>query len=118
MNYVDIAPKINDDYLINDRAIMASMKNILNTPVGSVPGHPEFGSGLGKYLFEHIDLLTEHLIKEEVEYALKRWEPRVLVTDIKVKEDFDYNRILISMSFKIVNEPDNPEREYIFSADV
>jgi len=116
MNYTDIAPKLNKERLKGADAVMASIGNILATPIGSVPGHPEFGCGMDKYLFEQIDLLTTHMIKEEVQYALGRWEPRINLIDINVIEDLDYNRIYIKITFELVNEPDNPEREYIYSA--
>ena len=118
MNYTDIAPKINAEPLNGADAVMASMGNILATPIGSVPGHPEFGCGMDKYLFEQIDLLTAHMIKEEVQYALGRWEPRIKVLDVDVREDLDYNRIDIKVTFEILNEPDNPERDYIYSTNV
>jgi phage baseplate assembly protein W len=118
MTYTDISPKLNTEPLKNEDAIMASMGNILATPTGSVPGHPEFGCGMDKYLFEQIDLLTVQMIKEEVQYALARWEPRIKVLDVEVKEDLDYNRIDIKVIFSILNEPDNPERDYIHSVNV
>jgi len=118
MNYTDIAPKINEDTLNGADAVMASMGNILATPIGSVPGHPEFGCGMDKYLFEQIDILTAHMIKEEVQYALARWEPRIKLNNVEVNEDLDYNRIYVNITFKILNEVDNPEREYIYSANV
>jgi len=118
MNYTDIAPKINAKNLNGADAVMASMGNILGTPKGSVPGHPEFGCGMNKYLFEQIDILTAHMIKEEVQYALARWEPRIKVLDINVNEDLDYNRIDIKIAFEILNEAENPERDYIYSVKV
>jgi len=116
MNYNDIAPKLDSEPVKNVEAVMQSMGNILATTIGSVPGHPEFGCGIDKFLFEQIDLLTIQLIKEEVKYALGRWEPRIKVLDIDVQEDLDYNRVNIKIIFYIINDPDNPEREYVFSA--
>jgi len=118
MNYKDIPPKINKENLTGEAAVMSSMKNILSTSIGSVPGHPEFGCGINKFLFEQLDYLNIHMIKEEIKYALKRWEPRINIQDIEVKEDLDYNRVNIKIKFNIINEPDNPEREFIYSTNI
>jgi len=118
MNYNDMAPKIGAEPIKNTEAVQQSIGNILGCPVGSMPGHPEFGCGMDKFLFEQIDLLTIQLVKEDIKYSLGRWEPRIKVLDIEVQEDLDYNRIHIKIIFYIINDPENSEREYIFAAKI
>ena len=118
MNYNDISNKPNENIDKNDKAIVNSINNILGTPTGTMPGHPEFGCSVGKYLFEQLDILTIQLIKEEVKYALARWELRIDVSDVIVTEDLDYNRIDIKIIYSIKNDIDNPDREYIYSQKI
>jgi phage baseplate assembly protein W len=118
MNYIDL----NSDLSIepsktkNETAVMNSLNNIISTRKGSVPGHPEFGSDLGKYLFELMNPLTIELIKEEIKYSIDRWEPRVTIKNIEIIDDLDYNRILIKVYFTIKSDVNNTELTYIYKA--
>jgi phage baseplate assembly protein W len=116
MNYTDLASKIGSEPVKNEDAVENSLHNILNTPIGSVPGHPEFGCGMDKFLFELIDPLIAQNIEEEIRYAIKRWEPRVSVRKVVVIEDPDYNRLVIKIAYSILRDSENPEREFIFNA--
>lgn len=120
MNYNDLPAKfsINMVPVRNADAVLNSLTNIIATPIGSVPGHPEFGCGMDKYLFELIDPLIAQLIEEEIRYAVLRWEPRVKIIKIDVTDDPDYNRILINIYFSIKSDPENLERKYIYKVDV
>jgi phage baseplate assembly protein W len=48
---------------------------------------PEFGGGLGRFLFEPNNVTTRHLMQDRIAKALARWEPRVAVESIEVEED-------------------------------
>jgi len=99
----------------NEKAIGNSLNNIMRTRVGSVPGHPEFGSNLDKYLFEQINPMTIEFISQEIKYAIGRWEPRVNIVKIKVTEDLDYNRILINLIYNIKTNVQDTAYEFIFT---
>jgi len=120
MKYVDIPSKLNGTiaYSTNDEAITNSLMNILSTQQGTVPGHPEFGSDIGKYLFELIDPRIMLLVEESIRYAVNRWEPRVNIIDIDVIEDSDYNRILIKFKYSINSDPENMERDFIYKFQI
>jgi phage baseplate assembly protein W len=116
MFYTDINKKIevSDFYVLNDTSIQNAIDNILGTEVGSVPGHPEFGSRLTKFLFELMDQTTIEAVKNEIEYSLSRWEPRIKVNLVHVFEDLDYNRITITIKYTILSDVNNTEYSYIF----
>ena len=119
MEYIDIPDNIKKENVKTwEGAVNNSIRNIIATPVGSMPGHPEFGSGVSKYLFELLDPLTEELIKSEIEYAMDRWERRIKIITIDIISDMDYNRILIKMYYVIKNDPDRTEREFIYKTNV
>jgi phage baseplate assembly protein W len=50
---------------------------------------PEFGAGLGRFLFEPNTVATRAQIAERIERALAAWEPRIAVDAVDVDEDPD-----------------------------
>jgi len=119
MNYIDIPNNINNtDMVKNDVAINNSLNNIIGTTKGTMPGHPEFGCKIDKYLFELLDPMIIESIKIEVEYAIKRWEPRITIKSIIVNEDLDYNRILINVIYNIKNDITSNEYSLIFKQQI
>ncbi len=48
---------------------------------------PEFGGGLDRYLFEPNTAATRQRLREEIERALTRWEPRIRVEAVTVEAD-------------------------------
>ncbi len=48
---------------------------------------PEFGGGLGPFLFEPNTVTTRHLIKDRILSALEQWEPRISVESVDVEPD-------------------------------
>jgi phage baseplate assembly protein W len=67
--------------------VRESIRIILMTELGERLMLPEFGAGLGAYLFEPNTATTRRLIQERISDALARWEPRVKVEGITVEED-------------------------------
>lgn len=86
-------------------AIRNSIRNILTTRIGSVPGKPSFGSNLYNILFSHMDHLTEAVARNYVEEALREYEGRILVEDIEFTRSEEFNRIIIDISFAF-EDPD------------
>jgi uncharacterized protein len=48
---------------------------------------PDFGGGLGRFLFEPNTVATRHQIGERIKRELSQWEPRVALEDISVEPD-------------------------------
>jgi len=53
---------------------------------------PDFGGGLGRFLFEPNTVSTRHLIENQITRALIDWEPRIRVESVKVEADPADNR--------------------------
>ncbi len=58
---------------------------ILGTAPGERPMRPEFGCGVHDFVFDTIDAGTVARMETEIRGALDRWEPRVEVTDVRVR---------------------------------
>lgn len=83
-------------------AINNSIRNILSTPYGSMPGRPTFGSHIYESIFEDLNPLVENLCRRFAEEALAEWEPRIDVTKIMLRRDDEYNRMVISIEYVII----------------
>ncbi|MHB8097998.1 MAG: GPW/gp25 family protein [Sulfuricurvum sp.] len=120
MKYIDMPDTLSKkngsmvEYSKDDIAVNNSIRNILSTDIGSVPGHPEFGSNITRYLFQQIDPLISAMVEEELRYAIGRWEPRINITSVVVEEDADYNRVLVRLNYKIKSDVKSSEYEYIY----
>ena len=64
---------------------------------------PEFGGSLGLFLFEPNTVTTRHLIKDRIERALKRWEPRIALERVSVEADpEDAQGAVATITYKLV----------------
>ena len=69
--------------------IREMIRVILLTEPGERLLLPEFGGGVGRFLFEPNTVATRRLVQERIEAAMKRWEPRVSLESVTVEEDPD-----------------------------
>ncbi len=69
--------------------IREAMRIVLMTEPGERLQLPQFGAGLGRFLFEPNTLSTHTLIAERINDALARWEARILVEAVDVAADRD-----------------------------
>jgi Bacteriophage baseplate protein W len=64
---------------------------------------PEFGGGLGLFLFEPNTVTTRQLIKDRIGKALARWEPRITVQAIDVDPDpADAQAVIATITYKLI----------------
>ena len=87
--------------LFDVQAIKRSVKNIIVTTKDERPFNPDFGCNLRGFLFENITEPLLVIIKDRVAMAIEKYEPRVSVEDVVVKNDIDKNGINIQVSFLI-----------------
>lgn len=80
-------------------AIKNSIKNILLTPRGSLPGKPRFGCDLYKVVFQPLDPLTTAIAKNYVMEALTEYEGRINVRRVEIRRDDAFNKLLIDINF-------------------
>lgn len=101
--YKDIGPNISSTY-IDEAAIKNSIRNIILTRKGSLPGKPEFGSNIYKILFELSSPLTMTIASNYVYEALAEFENRIDITDVDVNFIEEYSKITINVHYKYVNK--------------
>lgn len=77
-------PALNSEGFVEDLAdIQQCCQIILETPLGSEPLRPDFGSNLYLYLDWPIDRARPHMVRETVS-ALAKWEKRIEVSKVEV----------------------------------
>lgn len=83
--------------------IRESIAVILKTDPGERLGVPEFGAGLGKFLFEPNNAATHTRIQDAIATALARWERRVKVESVDVAADAaDAESALATITYRLV----------------
>ncbi len=93
--------------LFDVQAIKRAVKNIILTNKYERPFNPDFGCNLRGFLFENITEPLLVIIKDRVAMAIEKYEPRVSVEDVVVKNSSDPNGINIQVSF-LINGVENP----------
>ena len=93
------------------QAIKNSIKNILLTPKGSLPGKPDFGSDLYKVLFSQMDHLTESMAKRFVKEALRKYEDRITIIGIEIKKVEEFNKLVIDLLFSYTDKEFNSTQD-------
>lgn len=89
-------------------SIEESVRIIIGTRRGERVMHPEFGCRIQEYSFETVDYTMLHAMKNEVENALIRWEPRITEIEAEVSdEQIDKGMLLIHVHY-VVRATNNP----------
>ncbi|MEM6253936.1 MAG: GPW/gp25 family protein [Cyanobacteria bacterium P01_D01_bin.156] len=83
--------------------IRESIQIILQTELGERLMLRSFGAGLGRFLFEPNTTANRRLIQERIENALRLWEPRIRLQDVRVEPDpNDGQQVIITLEYGLV----------------
>jgi len=88
----------------NENAIKQSVRNLVLTGFYERPFQPRKGSRLREMLFEPFDVFLAEDIREEISNVVKRFEPRVVLNSVRVKEGEETNTIEVELDYTIVGE--------------
>jgi phage baseplate assembly protein W len=86
-----------------------SVRIILRTQDGERVMRPTFGCNLRSLAFAPNNAATANLARHYVEEGLRRWEPRILLDEVTVRNDPLEDRLLIAVAYRIraTYEPGN-----------
>jgi phage baseplate assembly protein W len=90
----------NSTYLSKD-SIKANLINFFLTGRGERLYRPTFGSGLRDLLFENIQEDTLATVESYIREGLTIYFPQILVTNLQVEGDPDFNKIDFYMSYAV-----------------
>ena len=103
---------LNDDLigLKNESAIARSIRNIVFTLPGEKFFNPDFGSRVTNSLFENIDEISAITIKEEIEYSINTFEPRVELLNVSSIPNYDNNEYNVVITYKVIGADVSPQQ--------
>jgi phage baseplate assembly protein W len=106
---------LNDDLigLKNESAIARSIRNIVYTLPGEKFFDSDFGSDVTGSLFENIDEVSAVTIREEIEYCIKTYEPRVNLIEVQSIPNYDNNEYNVLLTYEVLGA-DVPPQELEF----
>ena len=81
------------------KPIKRSVKNIILTNKYERPFNSDFNCNLRGFLFENITEPLLVIIKDRVAITIEKYEPRVTIEDVVVRDDQDNNNINIIIYF-------------------
>jgi phage baseplate assembly protein W len=88
---ISFPPRVGADGRISwsdgEQNIRESIQIVLKTELNERLRLPEFGAGLGQFLFEPNTTATRHVLQERIASSLAAWEPRITVESVDVVED-------------------------------
>jgi Bacteriophage baseplate protein W len=86
-----------------ESSIRESIGVILKTDPGERVGVPEFGAGLGQFLFEPNNPGTHARMQDAIVRALARWERRIQVEAVEIVADAaDAESALATITYRLV----------------
>lgn len=90
---------------LDEEAIKASVKNLIMTKNYERPFHPEIGCQVHSLLFENFTPITKRVIQTSIAGVIRKFEPRVTLLEVRVREDSDNNEMWLDVYFRINNTP-------------
>ena len=92
---------IDVEKIINEEAVLNSLKNILNTKFYSRLLDPEMNFDLRSYLFEDLTEAKAFFIGYDLVHLLRIYEPRVNITNVDVKAYYQADAYVIDLYISI-----------------
>ena len=99
--------------LKNERAIIRSVRNIVETIPTEKFFNPIFGSDVYRSLFDFVDFGTASIIQDQIKTALNNFEKRINNVKVEVEPRPDDNDFEITVIFDIIGL-DFPTQEFSF----
>lgn len=88
----------------NERSVIASIKNLVQTAYTERPYQPKLGGSLRSVLFDPVTNFTADAIKSLIEDTLNNSEPRAFCS-VSVAENAGQDGYDCSISYSLINNP-------------
>ena len=99
--------------LKNERAIIRSVRNIVETIPTEKFFNSIFGSDVYRSLFDFVDFGTASIIQEQIKTALNNFERRIDNVKVEVEPRPDDNDFEVTVIFDIIGQ-EFPKQEFSF----
>jgi phage baseplate assembly protein W len=104
----------NKTYSTKDQ-IKSNLINLLLTDKGERIMNPEFGTDIRKSLFDNMTNSSADLLKLKIINSVNIFVPEIILGEVKVEPDFDYNTLNITINYRLAisNTPDQVTVQFI-----
>ena len=99
--------------LINERAIIRSVRNLVETIPTERFFNSDLGSDIRRSLFEFVDIATSRVIEDQIKETIQFYEDRVENLVVQVDPRPDDNSFDVNVYFDIVGQ-DFPPQSFSF----
>ena len=99
--------------LTNERAIIRSIRNLVETIPTERFFNPTIGSNVRSSLFEFVDYATADVIKDQIIEVINNYEQRVTNVIVQVDPIPDLNEFEITITFEIIGQ-EIPVQQFSF----
>ncbi len=99
--------------LVNERAIIRSVRNLVETIPTERFFNPSLGSNVRRSLFEFVDYGTASVIQDQITEVISNYEPRVDGVIVQVDPIPDLNEFEITITFDIIGQ-EIPTQQFSF----
>jgi len=102
------SPLFKLSYTTEEQAI-SNLKNLILTRKGERPLQPLFGSDVYSLLFENMSSDLSNELESSLRNDIKFWLPYIVVDNISVITNEDYNSVNISLSVRVTESGANTQ---------
>lgn len=99
--------------LINQRAIIRSVRNLVETIPNERFFNPSLGSNVRSSLFDFVDYATASTIQDQIVEVINNYEPRVTNVIVQVDPIPDLNEFEVTITFEIIGQ-EVPAQQFSF----
>jgi phage baseplate assembly protein W len=85
----------------DENAIANSLRNLFSTRPKQRLLDPEYGLDITQFLFENANEFSARLIARRIDQGIRKYEPRVVINNITVIVEEEFNRYNISINLRI-----------------
>ena len=108
-------PVTSDVSTVTDiQDIKRAVRHIVLLNPGEKPFHPEIGTGVRAALFQNFTAPIKALLSSRIQEQLRKYEPRVEVTNVSMNDNIDNNELSCKIEFNVRNAPQQTEEVDIF----
>ena len=86
----------------NNKDIKQSVELLLDTCYGDRLFQPEIGSALRDCLFMPSDAISQEIIENESVKILKKYEPRINITEVTSEFDQEHEALIVTIHYYII----------------
>lgn len=110
----DLHPVTKDlPILINERAIIRSIRNLVETIPTERFFNLELGSNVRSSLFDFVDFASASVIEDQIQTTIQNYEPRVTNLKVEVNPSPDTNEFEVTVNFEIIGQ-EVPVQQFTF----